>query len=77
MRRFAREQYEYRALGYNVDDGVVYRQEKGPWRSRKDQAIEDAKEIDRQYVVVQKIRIGITKVLETVIVKEPIPNPKK
>ena len=56
MRRFAREQYEYRALGYNVDDGVVYRQEKGPWRSRKDQAIEDAKETPGRVVGVRQTR---------------------
>ena len=69
QRRFAREHHEYRAYGYDLVDGRVSNQEKGPWRVRKVTARADAQEIDRLVVVVQKVRIGITKVLETERIK--------
>jgi hypothetical protein len=75
-RRFARETYQYRSYGYNISgiDGMVTHQEKGPWRATKATALADASEIDREWVVVQKVRIGITKILETTTVKGGIPT---
>ena len=71
MRRYAREQHEYRALGFNELDGEERIAFKGPWRSKKKDAMADGralvKSADR--IVVQKVRLGITSILETTIIK--------
>ena len=73
--RFARERHEWRAYGYDVAKpekglgNVVLNQIKGPWRIKPETALADAEKIDREHVVVQKVRIGVTKVLETRRVK--------
>lgn len=44
---------------------------KGPWRIKKEQAMEDAANDfpHFEHVVVQKVRIGLPKILETTVVR--------
>lgn len=68
MNRFARERHEYRAL---VFDGSGRLQGKGKWRIKFNDAKVDALALGHgaEHAVVQKVRLGQVKILETTVIK--------
>jgi hypothetical protein len=65
MTRFARERHEYRVLAWS-DGSDLSGLGKGPWRHKRAQAHADVLDFfEYEHVVVQKVRMGITKILET------------
>ena len=65
---FARETYQYRALGY-VDHHLAPIH-KGCWRLKREEAVTDGEKMPADKVIVQKVRLGITKIMDTMVIRD-------